>query len=185
MKNRGMNIKHAKLRGEWVELLFMLRGIELGLHLSKPWGEVMHYDFIVENDGRCMRVQVKSTMFEDRGGYSCTVRGSAGPYEGDPFDYLAAYVFQEDLWYIIPAEMVVGQGSIALYPRLKRSKYGEYKEAWHRLRSPARVDRIEACADEAFADAFAGEGWPSGISYPPALNTVVSCPPLFSLFYGA
>jgi hypothetical protein len=68
-------------------------------------------------------------------------------------------VFQEDLWYIIPAEMVVGQGSIALYPRLKRSKYGEYKEAWHRLRGPARVDRIEACADEAFADDFAGGGW--------------------------
>jgi hypothetical protein len=36
MENRGMKIKHAKLRGEWVELLFMLRGIEEGLHLSKP-----------------------------------------------------------------------------------------------------------------------------------------------------
>ena len=55
------------------------------------------------------------------------------------------------MWYIIPAEMLVGQGSIALYPRLKRSKYGVYKEAWDRLRGPARVDRIEAYADEAFA----------------------------------
>jgi hypothetical protein len=102
---------------------------------------------------------MKSTMFEDRGGYSCTVRGSEGPYQGDPFDYLAAYVFQEDMWYIIPAEMVVGQGSIALYPRLKRSKYGVYKEAWDRLRGPARVDRIEAYADETFAEDFAGGGW--------------------------
>jgi hypothetical protein len=62
------------------------------------------------------------------------VRGSDGPYEGDPFEYLAAYVFQEDMWYIIPGEMVVGQGSIALYPRLKGAKYGPYKEAWHLLR---------------------------------------------------
>lgn len=159
MENRGMKIKHAKLRGEQVELLFMLRGIEEGLHLSKPWGEATHYDFIVEHLGRAARVQVKSTMFEDRGGYSCTVRGSEGPYQGDPFDYLAAYVFQADMWYIIPAEMVVGQGSIALYPRLKRSKYGEYKEAWDRLRGPARVDRIEANADETFAEDFAGRSW--------------------------
>jgi hypothetical protein len=152
MKNRGMGIRHPKVRGEWVELRFMMRAIELGLHLNKPWGEVMPYDFVIEHEGRFVRVQVKSTMFKDRGGYSCTVRGSDGPYEGDPFEYLAAYVFQEDLWYIIPAEMVVGQGSIALYPKLKGAKYGPYKEAWHLLRtgerSPGRAERIEACAEE-------------------------------------
>jgi len=98
-------------------------------------------------------------MFKDRGGYSCTVRGSAGPYEGNPFEYLAAYVFQESLWYIIPAELVVGQGSIALYPRMKRSKYDEYKEAWHFLRGPAhRVDRIEACVEEAGGEVLEGYG---------------------------
>jgi hypothetical protein len=150
MKTRGMGIKHPKVRGEWVELWFMLRAVELGLHLNKPWGEVMPYDFAVEHKGQFVRVQVKSTMFKDRGGYSCTVRGSDGPYQGDPFEYLAAYVFQEDLWYIIPAELVVGQGSIALYPNLTGAKYGPYKEAWHLLKSPrpGRVDRIEACVEE-------------------------------------
>ena len=151
MRNHGMGIKHPKLRGEWVELKFMLRAIELGLHLNKPWGEVLPYDFVIEHRARFARVQVKSTMFIDRGGYSCTVRGSDGPYEGDPFEYLAAYIFQEELWYIIPAELVVGQGSVALYPKLKRAKYEPYKEAWHLLRAgrePARVDRIMACAEE-------------------------------------
>jgi len=151
MKNRGMEIAHPKLRGEWVELNFMMRAIELGLHLNKPWGEVMPYDFAIEHEGQFARVQVKSTMFVDRGGYSCTVRGADGPYEGDPFDYLAAYIFQEEMWYIIPAELVVGQGSIALYPKYRRSKYREYKEAWHLLRAgrreeSCRVDRIEASA---------------------------------------
>jgi hypothetical protein len=153
MKNRGMRIKHPKVRGEWVELKFMMRAIELGLHLNKPWGEVMPYDFAIEYRGEFVRVQVKSTMFQDRGGYSCTVRGCDGPYEGDPFEYLAAYVFQEDLWYIIPAELVVGQGSIALYPKLKRAKYGPYKEAWHLLRMrPALVDSIQACAEYPLGD---------------------------------
>lgn len=152
MKNRGMGIKHPKLRGEWVELKFMLRAIELGLHLNKPWGEVVPYDFVVEHGGRFVRVQVKSTMFVDRGGYSCTVRGSDGPYQGDPFDYLAAYIFQEDLWYIIPAELVVGQGSIALYPKYKCAKYGPYMEAWDLLRAGMGVESatvdLEACAEE-------------------------------------
>ena len=87
------------------------------------------------------------------------MRGSEGPYQGDPFDYVAAYVFQEDVWSIIPAEMMVGHGSIALYLRLKRSKYGKYKEAWDRLRGPARLDRIEVCADETFAEDFADGTW--------------------------
>jgi hypothetical protein len=37
-------------------------------------------------------------MFKDRGGYCCTVRGSNGPEQGDPFEYLAPYVFLENLW---------------------------------------------------------------------------------------
>jgi len=131
----------------------MMRAIELGLHLNKPWGEVVPYDFAIEYEGKFVRVQVKSTMFVDRGGYSCTVRGSDGPYEGDPFDYLAAYIFQEEMWYIIPAELVVGQGSIALYPRYWRSKYRAYKEAWHLLQQRPRAERgrvehIEACVED-------------------------------------
>jgi hypothetical protein len=147
MKNNGMKIKHPKLRGEWAELRFMTCAAEHGLCVTKPWGET-RYDFAVEHEGHFVRVQVKSTMFMDRGGYSCTVRGCRGPYEGDPFDFVAAYLIPEDLWYIIPAEKCQGQGSIALYPRLKKSKYGVYKGAWHLLRGEDRIPRIEACAEE-------------------------------------
>jgi hypothetical protein len=145
MKNDGMRIKHPKLRGEWAELRFMTRAAEHGLCVTKPWGETARYDFAVEHGGHFVRVQVKSTMFVDRGGYSCSVRGCSGPYEGDPFDYLAVYLIPEDLWYIIPAEKVRGQGSVALYPRLKKSKYEKYREAWGLLTS-AVVECIEACA---------------------------------------
>ena len=150
-----MKIKHPKLRGEWAELRFMTCAAEHGLCVTKPWGETARYDFAVEYAGRFVRVQVKSTMFRDRGGYSCTVRGCRGPYEGDPFDFVAAYLIPLDLWYIIPAEKCQGQGSIALYPRLKKSKYGVYKGAWHLLRGERRIPRIEACAEEfAFPEIF-------------------------------
>ena len=151
-KNPGMKIKHPKVRGEWVELKFLERAMELGLHVSKPWGDVMPYDFVIERGGRFVRVQVKSTMFVDRGGYSCTVRGSCGPYQGHPFEYVAAYVFQEDAWYIIPADLVLGQGSIALYPKLENAKYEPYREAWHLLEEGEEagvcsVGDLEGCAE--------------------------------------
>ncbi len=125
----------------------MARASEEGLQVSKPFGEMARYDFVVEHGARCLRVQVKSTMFVDRGGYSCSVRGCRGPYEGDPFDFLAVYVIPEDLWYIIPAGRFRMQGSIALYPKLEKSKYKRYLEAWHLLRGEGKVGRIEACAE--------------------------------------
>ncbi len=161
MKHNGMKIRHPKLRGEWAEMRFMARAAEHGLQVTKPWGETARYDFAVERAGRFLRVQVKSTGFKDRTGYSCTVRGSQGPYVGDPFDFLAAYLIPEDVWYIIPAEKVKGQGSIALYPKLKNSKYGRYKEAWRLLRGRARreagtIRNIEACAAEMVPAAMSG-----------------------------
>lgn len=140
----------------------MARAAEHGLCVSKPWGETARYDFAVEHDGHFVRVQVKSTMFVDRGGYSCSVRGCRGPYEGDPFDFLAVYLIPEDLWCIIPAKKVRGQGSVALYPKLKKSRYERYREAWRLLRKiptlsgknaekggapeEGMVELIEACA---------------------------------------
>ena len=147
MKNDGMKIKHPKLRGEWAELRFMTRAAEHGLCITKPCSDTSHYDFAVEHDGHFVRVQVKSTMFVDRGGYSCSVRGCKGPYVGDPFDFLAVYLIPEDMWYIIPAERVQGQGSVALYPELKKSKYGRFKEAWALL-GAGRVECIQACGEE-------------------------------------
>jgi PD-(D/E)XK endonuclease len=143
MKNSGMKIKHPKLRGEWAEMRFMARAAEHGLQVTKPWGETARYDFVVEHAGKFVRVQVKSTMFKDRGGYSCTVRGSRGAYKGDPFDFVAAYLIPEDLWYIIPAEKIRGQGSVAIYPKLRGSKYDGYKEAWELLKGSGHEGRLE------------------------------------------
>ena len=135
MNELAMKIKHAKRRGEWAELKFMTAAAERGLCVTKPWGETSQYDFVVEHKARFVRVQVKSTGFKDRGGYSCSVRGSRGAYVGDPFDFVAVYVVPEDVWFIIPEHVVRGRPSIALYPRLKRSKYGRYREAWGLLRA--------------------------------------------------
>ncbi|MGC2060912.1 MAG: group I intron-associated PD-(D/E)XK endonuclease [Candidatus Sulfotelmatobacter sp.] len=150
-KNRGMEIKNGKRRGEWAEMVFAGRALREGLRLARPWGESSGYDFVVDQDGRMVRVQVKSTIFKEGTGYSCSMKDSKGPYKKNSFEFVAAYVIPEDVWFIIPEKKVRGLWSVGLYPKLKGAKYGEYLEAWDLLRGdgPVVIDRIEACAEEA------------------------------------
>jgi len=121
----------------------------MACHVSKPWGEMQSYDFIVGRPHGFASVQVKSTTTELGTGYACVVRGGHKPYAGGSFDFLAAYVVFEDVWYIIPAEKIQGKGCVALYPKSKKSKYEKYREAWKLLReAPEFTGDIQACAEE-------------------------------------
>jgi len=60
----GALIKNHKLRGEWAELVFMERAMELGFGVSFPWGESSRYDVGIEWKGEYSRVQVKSTVYK-------------------------------------------------------------------------------------------------------------------------
>ena len=149
MKKRKPAISDKKLRGEWAEMRFMVRAAEHGLHVSKPWGEMQSYDFIVGRPGRFVSVQVKSTIAELDNGYVCTVRGGHKSYAAGSFDFLAVYVVFEDAWYIIPAKEIQGQESVALYPNSKKARYEKYREAWHLLQEAAEfTGDIQACAEE-------------------------------------
>jgi hypothetical protein len=147
-----VRIKHAKRRGEWAEMRFMAMATENGIEVSKPYGDMAHYDFVVEHEGKFARVQVKSTMAGHGRGYECTVRGWRGPYRPNAFDYVAVYLIVEDLWYIIPAKKIRGQWTVGFSPNLSTGKYEPYREAWHLLRGESarrgRVRSIKACAEE-------------------------------------
>ena len=152
MKKRHVKISDRKLRGEWAEMCFMTRAAEEGLTVNKPFGEMAHFDFVIGNQGCLLRVQVKSTLARKGSGYNCSVRGGHRPYVGDVFDFVAALIVPEDLWYIVPAQLIRGRGSLTFHPNSKESEFSAYKEAWHLLRThpcAARrtIGHIEACAD--------------------------------------
>jgi len=134
MTDRGIDIQHPKLRGEWAEMRFMARAAELGLRVSRPWGDMAPYDFAVEHDGHFLRVQVKCTKYKRGRSYKCHVTASGVPYTSDCLDFIAAYVIELDLWYILPAAATHGQAHVLLSPHRARSRYEKYKEAWHLLR---------------------------------------------------
>jgi hypothetical protein len=132
-------IEDKKLRGEWAESVFMARATEHGLPVSKPWGEMSSYDFVIGKTGRFVSVQVKSTLSKEKTGYECAVRGGHQAYPAGAFDFLAAYVVPEDVWYIIPAKFFQGQECVTLFPNSPKAKYEPYREAWNLLREAAEL----------------------------------------------
>jgi PD-(D/E)XK endonuclease len=134
MRNQGTHIRHPKARGEWAELRFMTRACELGLRVSKPWGDSAPYDVAVEHNGRFLRVQVKCTCKKRLHSYVCSVSNSRGPYTSDQIDFIAAYVIPADTWYILPLAALHHSFDVWLTPYRKNSHYAEFKEAWHLLK---------------------------------------------------
>lgn len=145
-KRKPKIIKSPKARGEWVESVFMARAGELGIPVSRPWGDSRSFDFVVGRPGHFMSVQVKSTICLSGDGYVCSIKDSTcGAYEPGSFDFLAAYVILEDAWYIIPALQVEGKESVVLYSDSKYAKYEEYQEAWKLLQDASATKKIETC----------------------------------------
>ena len=147
-KNKTNWIKGCKERGEWAELCFMARAAGLGLGVLKPYGESGRYDVAVENGGRILRVQVKSTIYCRRGGeYSLNVMGPGRKkYAAGTVDFFAVFVIPLGEWYIIPYEAMGKRLTLHFTPGSKRSKWTGYREAWDLL----RVIEIQACADPMF-----------------------------------
>ena len=132
-------IEHNKKRGEWVELKFMAEATERNLPTSKPYGESENFDVVVGRPGKFVGVQVKSTVHRTKNGYECKVRTGDRAYTVGSFDFLAAYVIPENVWYIIPAKLILGKVSIELNPNSSTSKYQQYREAWELLREAVEV----------------------------------------------
>jgi hypothetical protein len=150
-KRKRKIIVDKKHRGEWAEMIFMARATELGIAVSKPWGESRSYDFVVGCPGHFVAVQVKSTTFALEPGWKCKLGSGNKPYPPGAFDFLAAYIVFEDAWYIIPEEEVRGMENITLHTGSSWANYEHYREAWHLLDpDPKETIDIRACADPNF-----------------------------------
>src|SRR5271165_4841190 len=149
-KRKPKVIQDKKLRGEWAESVFMARASEHGLPVSKPWGDSRSFDCVVGRPGKFVAVQVKCTVakLESGKGYICSVCSSHKAYRAGAFDFVAAYVVLEDLWYIIPAKLIRGKKSICLCTEGAEAKYEEYREAWDLLREASELGEEIPGAEE-------------------------------------
>ena len=137
-QNLSNELTHAakldpKRRGELAELAFMRKAASLGLAVAKPWGDSDRYDVIVRFNKTFWRVQIKSVLAKSpsRAYYRVQTRDSRKhTYSPEDIDFLVAYIFAEDVWYILPAHIVENKKSVCLSPGSKRARAEEYRGAW-------------------------------------------------------
>lgn len=122
----------------------MNKAASLGFSVAKPWGEGERYDVIVRVENACWRVQVKSVLAKVPTRSYYRVRTIAGRldqrrplYSAQEIDFLVAYIFPEETWYVFPATLVENRKCLCVVPGSKRSKFEQYREAWKLMRPQA------------------------------------------------
>lgn len=144
-------------RGYVAELAFTRKAASLGLPVAKPLAEGERYDFIVRVENVCWRVQVKSVLAKAglRKHYRIGIASGARrpkPYSPGEIDFLVAYIFPENTWYVFPATMIEGLRVLCVRPGSKRSRFEQYREAW-KLMKPSAPEPVTT---EAAAEALHG-----------------------------
>ena len=137
LHTKKLDFKH---RGELAELAFMRKAAALGFAVAKPWGDSDRYDVVLRCGKIFWRVQVKSVWGKPSGRSSYRVRTSTSigqPYSSEDIDFLVAYVFPEDIWYVFPATVVEHHVCVYVCPGSKRSPNEQYREAWKLMECPA------------------------------------------------
>lgn len=134
----------------------MRKAASLGFSVSKPWGEGERYDAIVRVGAALWRVQVKSVLAKSHMRRDYRIKLAGGglrrrhvPYSATEIDFLVAYMFPEDLWYVFPAIVIEGRVNVYLSPGSKRSRFEQYREAWNLMRTQSQARAPERSATAA------------------------------------
>jgi hypothetical protein len=158
-QNRSNELTHAtkldsKRRGELAELAFMRKAASLGLAVAKPWGDSDRYDVVVRFENTFWRVQIKSVLNKSpsRDYYRVQTRDSRKrTYSARDIDFLVAYIFAEETWYVVPAHIVENKKSLCLSPGSKRCRAELYREAWKLMMRSGGDDTATRAANVATA----------------------------------
>lgn len=134
---------NPKLAGERAESAFMTAALERGLIVSRPFGESVGYDFIVDNwrlrpEGErsrlwCVQVRSVSGLPPFR---VTTFHGShKRPILATDADFLAVLIVPLRAWYIIPVPAFAPAHGLWLFPHVpaSRGRYEQYRESWSLL----------------------------------------------------
>jgi hypothetical protein len=142
-----------KRTGEAIEAAFLAKVCGLRIPVCKPWGDSEPYDFVVHGGAGFGRVQVKGGSYCEGSKYEVGTGGSGRPFSKEDMDFVVVLIVPEDLWYVIPVEMVEGLRKLWFNPGSTRARFEKYREAWCLLDCPktarGREDIPVRCRSEA------------------------------------
>lgn len=133
----------TKLKGDIAEQAAILKLLELGWGVSKPIGDRLPYDLIVDVDSRLIRLQVKSAWFNSFDqNYCVDVRRTKtnrkemvrSLYSTQDFDFALVYLPEKQIFYVFPVNVFIGFGStLSLVEddkRQRKPRSAIYREAY-------------------------------------------------------
>jgi len=128
---------HSSAKGIIAEKKFALRCLELEVPVLTPLIDQNGFDYVIKKGDFYAKIQVKSTSNRDKRHpetYRFNVkRGGVGvKYSKGDFDYLVCYIFELDIFYIIPFDCFNAM-TIRVNPSKKNCKYDKFKSAWWQL----------------------------------------------------
>lgn len=140
----------TKRIGDRAELRLIDVALSLGFDVLHPWGDNSAYDVVLLTPTAVRRVQVRSTatLALNRYRVQAVFGNHKRVYSRHMVDFLAAYVFPHDAWYIFPMHSLKRSANIYMRPHLPvsastervsnlknndRPAWERYRNAWHLL----------------------------------------------------
>lgn len=123
-----MDMMKAQILGKVSELEFAKICIDLGYVVSKPINDHGGYDYIIQSGHQLKRIQVRATESPNKEGrYKINCTSKKG------FDFLALYLRDINIWYIIPKHVITCV-TVMVRPNKSnniKSKFDHYKDNWN------------------------------------------------------
>ena len=130
-------LRAPKRKGEWAEVMFIAKAMELGLTVCRPYGDSDPFDFLVSVGGPgAVRIQVKSAWSRRSRSYKFGAGRCSRPYRKNEVDFVVVFVVPEDVWYVIPRQELGNRSVATISPHVahSRARLEKYREAWRLLR---------------------------------------------------
>lgn len=125
-------------QGIFAESIFITKCLSRNIAINSPVADIHGYDFLLDMPSGFKKIQVKSVCRPciKKHSYSVSIcRGfDKRSYTKGDYDYVAAYLIQDDIWYIIPFDEIGERITIRIFPKSDKSKWNGYKEAFHLLK---------------------------------------------------
>lgn len=136
----------TKLKGDIAEQATILFALNKGWGVLTPIGDRLPYDLVIDNNGRLIRIQVKSAWFDEAkrnwvvdNRRTQTNRRSMvrSPYQDKDFDFAILYISDLQVFYVMPSTVFNSYGSeihlVEDDKRQRKPKSAQFREAWSLL----------------------------------------------------
>tara|TARA_R110000824_G_scaffold16347_3_gene67876 strand:- start:238 stop:729 length:492 start_codon:yes stop_codon:yes gene_type:complete len=153
---------NAKAIGCMGETLFAFRAMQEGLIVSQPMGDNSPYDFLVDNGDDILKVQIKSSGWNENEGtqrspkYGFTLKHSQKntTYDSDDVDFFGLVVLPiQEIW-IVPQKALDGVTKANVWPfNNSNGAMADYRDQWILLKSYTEYTvaaAVEECPQVSF-----------------------------------